>query len=187
MPKRLPLHPFQPPTLYNRLQAPAALRPWLLTQQSLTQKLKQTCQTLQVQVLSECWQTPLPQEARALKLPLGQKTWVRCVLLHCDQRPVLYARTIIPHCLPGNPWYALKKLGNQPLGEVLFQKPLAKRSGFTITQAPASQWPYLMDHLAAHTANQNTYARQSCFYKNNQPLLLTEAFLTPPNVIFLKK
>jgi len=168
-------HHWKPARLYHRLDATPDLKSWLLDQGSLTAKIRTDCPQMQVKVLSEKWQRPLSDEAQVLGLTKKQSTWVRCVLLECDQKPLVYARTVIPDCHIGNPWFHLKQLGNQPLGEVLFQLPTIERGAFEIARVAQHDWPELISEQPANLS----FARRSIFWQNRKPLLLTEAFLAP--------
>jgi len=161
---------WKPAALHGRF--PAHIRPWLTDRSSLTAKLKCQCHQFSVQRLFEDWAKPLPSERQKLKLPHTQKVWTRCVLLLCNDNPVVYARTLIPNFTPGNPWLKIQQLGNQPLGELLFQLPNLQRSAFEFSQTQAL-WPYLPDQLSFT----DTYARQCLFHQAKAPLLLTEVFL----------
>jgi len=164
---------WKPAALHGRF--PPHIQPWLADRGSLTAKLKQKCQHFEVQRLFEGWAMPLPSEQQKLKLPLGQKAWTRCVLLLCNGVPVVYARTLIPNFTPGNPWLQIQHLGNQPLGELLFQLPNLQRSPFEFCQTLA-HWPYLP--IENPQPLQRTQARRCLFQQDNAPLLLTEVFIT---------
>jgi chorismate--pyruvate lyase len=148
---------WQPVHLMQRLAPPRALRPWLSDRGSLTQGLRRLCPMLYVTVMDEGYQRPTRQEAIALQVAPDRHCWVRTVRLHCQGQTWVYARTVIPDLMPGNPWYALKQLGNQPLGEVLFNTPHLARSDFQLSRP-----------------NANDFARQSRFFRAQTPLLLTE-------------
>ena len=175
---------WKPQTLAQRWPLTPKQSQALLYSQSLTAKLRQSCPQLEVQVLSENFERPLAQEAFALGLPPNQRAWVRCVLLHCDQQPLIYARTIIPYLVPGNPWYVLKKLGNQPLGEVLFKLKNTQRSAFKVLKITRPGYFYL-PHAFQTALNQkgqtSFWGRQSLFTQFNARLLLTEVFLQLPS------
>lgn len=163
-----------PAGLIHRLKSPRQLHDWLLDPSSLTAKIRIGCPEMDLQILSETYEKPLISEAHHLKIPLSQKAWIRCVFLMCNGQPIVYARTVIPYWKTGNPWYALKHLGNRPLGEVLFQLPNLKRTPFQITQTHAHNWP----HLDLDPSKQiKTFARKSTFIQGKYPLLLTEAFI----------
>lgn len=154
-------------------QIPPEWRIWLTDRGSLTAKLKQHCQRFHVELLQQRDERPLPSELHALKLPQNSYCWVRTVLLYCDDAPVVYARTVIPHMRQQNPWQALRQLGNQPLGELLFQLPNIQRTPFEYARhTPNARWPHLPD--TPHTPR---YARRCQFHQKNAPLLLTELFL----------
>lgn len=164
-----------PDGLIHRLNCPTQLNHWLLDSGSLTAKIRLGCPQMEVSILSEVYEKPLASEARQLNIPLSQRAWIRCVFLMCHDQPIVYARTVIPHWQPGNPWYALKHLGNRPLGEVLFQLSDLKRTPFQITQTDAVNWP----HLELKNSEQiQTFARKSVFIQDRYPLLLTEAFIS---------
>lgn len=163
-----------PTGLIERLKSPKQLHHWLLDTGSLTAKIRLGCPDMEVNILSETYEKPLASEAQQLNIPLSQKAWIRCVFLTCDKQPIVYARTVIPYWQAGNPWYALKHLGNRPLGEILFQLPGLKRTSFQITQTHAINWPYID---LPHSEQIETFARKSIFFQNKYPLLLTEAFI----------
>ena len=152
---------WHPCGLLHRLDPPRHVRPWLRYRGSLTQVLRAECPSLRVQVLSEGYQRANPQEALALGIAPTRLCWVRTIVMHCRQQPWVYARTVIPNLGPGNPWYSLKQLGNQPLGEVLFNTPGLTRSDFHVSRL--------------HGWQPNLFARQSVFQPSTlTPLLLTE-------------
>jgi chorismate--pyruvate lyase len=132
---------------------------------------------MQVKVLSERWQIPLPCESRALQMPPRQPAWIRCVLLQCGHSSLIYARTVIPDLQPDNPWHAIQKLGNQPLGEILFEREAIHRSPFEFAYAPYPSWPDLAGAETQNALNENGFARRSLFLEHQAPLLLTEVFL----------
>ena len=88
---------WKPAILWQRLQLSPQEKSCLLETASLTAKFKQNCPNLIVEVLSEQWQVPLNYEKEQLGLNYDQRAWVRCVVLKCGQKPLLYARTIIPN------------------------------------------------------------------------------------------
>lgn len=172
------LNPFNrhwsPERLFRRLGLPSELKPWLLDKASLTEKLRQTFGELEVEVLAEGLAIPMTSEAQSLALAADEKAWVRCVCLHVNQQPLIYARTVIPYWQKNNPWFQLKHLGNRPLGEVLFQIPNLQRTPFELSEHRADYWP----HLYSDQPDAPTFARRCIFKQQQAPLLLTEVFLT---------
>ncbi|WP_084205662.1 chorismate--pyruvate lyase family protein [Thiomicrorhabdus chilensis] len=173
---------WKPASLLKRLPVSKEMASWLSTSGSLTRKIRQACPTMQVEVLSEGWQCPLPSEARALGLSLHQKVWVRSVVLKCGHTSWVFARTVIPNPPFANPWSWLQKLGNKPLGEVLFELKNVERSDFEFSQQSVDDWPLLNRHLNQNgliQSDKKCFARRSLFRQQQAPLLLTEVFLSP--------
>ncbi len=162
---------WKPCSVWQRFNLTIEAKNWLVNTPSLTAKIRYSCPDMTVEILSEKWQRPLNFEAKALRLKQGEFAWVRCVLLKCNHDNWIYARTVIPKMQTGNPWFALKKLGNQPLGEILFSLKQVKRSPFLLLKS-FSSWPYL-------PKQKPRLARQSIFTQKNHKLLLTEVFLEP--------
>lgn len=180
------------------MHASTALQSWLNTPGSLTARLRQQCAHLQVIVLAEGFTTPMPFEITRLNLGFKveqtiDQAWVRCVLLQCPSvnhsnpnnahnKPAqnwVYARTVIPNFTPQNPWANLQTLGNQPLGEILFEYPNIQRTPFAFFNPPLHIWPHLNPQPEG---TQKAYARSSIFTQINAPqnvypLHLTEVFL----------
>jgi len=167
--KDIYLTQWKPASLWQRLKISHQEKHWLLEEKSLTAKFKKQCPNLTVEILSEKWQAPLSYEKQQLGLKDNQHAWTRCIVLKCGQQNILYARTVIPNLTSGNTWFAIKKLGNKPLGEVLFNLKNITRSPFKILKRNYP-WQYLEQNTIAA-------ARYSLFKQDNQPLLLTEVFL----------
>ncbi len=159
-------------TFWQGLNLNTISKNWLLDTSSLTSKIRHHCPQMRVEVLSEKWQRPLSYEIKTLGLKQGEFAWVRCVLLKCDRENWVYARSVIPNMRSGNPWFALKKLGNKPLGEVLFNLKQIKRTPFLLSKT-SQAWPYL-------PCQKTRLARQSIFTQKGYNLLLTEVFLQNP-------
>jgi chorismate--pyruvate lyase len=109
--------------LYNpEVHGPA--RYWLKVEGSFTQALKYKClASFHVEVMSEGYGNPFPEEARRLGLQPRQQAWIREVRLCGDGHPWVLARTVIPrNCFEGK-GRQLRHLGNKPLGAYLFSGP----------------------------------------------------------------
>lgn len=176
-PRSKPGMHWKPARLLQRLTTERKLQQWLSLESSLTQKLKERCPELEVQVLSEELDVPLASEAQSLKLAFQEKAWIRCVLLRCQSNNWVYARTVIPNMQPENPWHELHNLGTKPLGEVLFDDKSLHRTPFEFNKVALKNWPYLNQHLALSEHRKPSFARRSTFVKQQTPLLLTEVFL----------
>lgn len=149
--------------------ATAHQQAWLCDRGSLTEKLRQRFQQIEVNIDQQGMATPLPWETQALNITPNQTTWVRAVHLTDAHQPLIYARSIIPDFQPHNPWFALQNLGTQPLGERLFSLPELTRSAFEFSYLTLADSPTPYP------------ARRCIFYHQTYPLLLTEVFLFLPH------
>lgn len=162
--------------------APAPLRPWLVDNSSLTLKLKARCQHFRVKRLHQRRARCLRDEAAILHLPSAMQTWEREVLLYCDQRPMVFAHTVVPLSATANDWPLFNALGERSLGTTLFGDPLVKRGQLQFARL-RPQHPLFKRALAAlHDADipapqvSALFARR-CLYRRKQGLLLvTEVF-----------
>ncbi|MFA7387304.1 MAG: chorismate lyase, partial [Thiohalobacteraceae bacterium] len=73
------------------------LRNWLFDATSLTRRVREACAgSFRVRVERQLWERPRWDECRALALRGPRRALIREVHLLCDQRPWVFARTIIP-------------------------------------------------------------------------------------------
>ena len=104
------------------------MRDWLEDTGSLTRRVQTTCAgDFAVALLGLRRQRPLPSEAGRLQLPRGGVALVREVCLSCDLHPWVFARTLIPLNSLSGAARRLTRLGNRPLGALLFADPHAER------------------------------------------------------------
>ncbi|GAA5216416.1 chorismate--pyruvate lyase family protein [Corallincola platygyrae] len=164
-------------------QAPACLEDadeavtdWLLDQTSLTARLKQQCQTFTVKVLGEGVQAFTPDEQILLHCR-GQRGFVREVVLLCDDRPWVFARTVVPSATLER-GKELGQLGSKPLGALLFSTPGMSRDLVEFTQLSSEHG---LNQLAlaegAQAKPRELWGRRSRFCLPAGELLLSEIFL----------
>lgn len=140
--------------------------------------MRQACAgSFRVQVLSQGWARPLRSEARALGSRRGRRCIVRQVLLLCDERPWVFARTVIPVTSLHGPQRHLMHLGSRPLGAVLFADKSMRRGVVELTRiAPAhGLYRYATANLQRKPAA--IWGRRSVFRVGGRPLLVSEIFL----------
>ena len=154
---------------------PDAVADLLYDSASLTARLIRKCAgRFHVEVLSERRITVTPDEMRALRLPFRRRALVREVLLRCDRQAWVYARTVIPlHSLQG-PLRRLTRLGNRPLGAVLFADPGMRREEMEVTRVSPDHACY---SGLRHGGEEVVWGRRSVFRINRRPLLVSEFFL----------
>ncbi|MDH5395751.1 MAG: chorismate lyase [Gammaproteobacteria bacterium] len=157
---------------------PADIAPWLFEQGSLTRRILQNCKnTFRVEVLSQDWQRPMLNEAMRLGARAEQHALIREVLLYCGDTPWVYARSVLPYKTLTGPRRHLGKLGNRPLGEILFSDPGIQRDALEIAKIKQGQ---RMFNRATHrlpALPEFVWGRRSVFYLHDKPLLVNEVFL----------
>jgi chorismate--pyruvate lyase len=160
-------------------QAPAGLRDWLVSKSSLTQRLIDRCsEDFKVRVLAQAIERPLASEAEILELPRCRYSFVRQVQLLCGDMPIVYARTVIPYEIALNRLRGLTRLGARPLGAVLFSTPGMRRGEIQLAKITPLQRLYSTAHQGIGGLSQPIWGRRSLFYLYNQPLLVSEIFLS---------
>jgi len=127
---------------------------WIRDDQSLTQKLKKKYQDFRVEVHK---QEELEIYNHEINLLGNEENFiVREVSLYGDNQPVVFARSVIPK---NSKTDSIIKIGNKPLGEILFTDPSILREPIEIT------------------FHNNIWGRRSVFVMNNSRILVSEFFL----------
>jgi chorismate--pyruvate lyase len=157
---------------------PAEMAGWLFDPGSLTTRLIRACPgRFHVQVISQVWRPPLHNESKRLGMRQRQMSFIREVYLCCDERPWVFARTVIPRKSLTGQQQHLADLGSRSLGSVLFADPHMRRDEIEVACLHATEQLY---HKAVATLSQHPaciWGRRSVFYLNNKPLLVSEIFL----------
>jgi len=167
------------PTLYlgggERIppyRIPRPLRPWLLDPGSLTKRLLAVSGgDFRVQVLRQGHLPANQHERTALALEDRRWPFLREVHLRCHEQPWVFARTVIPQATLQGPARALTRLGSKPLGAVLFNHPQVRRGPIAVYRLQASRIS------PSCRGNGVIWGRQSLFYLQQMPLLVSEYFL----------
>ncbi|MGD8589287.1 MAG: chorismate lyase [Chromatiales bacterium] len=158
---------------------PSGYRDWLLDEGSLTRRVMLACADRQfrVRLLHQGWLRPLYSEGRVLRLRRGGMTLIREVELVCDQTPWVFARTVIPATSLKGSARRLKRLGEKPLGAVLFSHSKLRR-GITQVARLSPRHP-LYDAATVHVAAKpnELWGRRTLFYLSGRPILVNEIFL----------
>lgn len=150
------------------------IRPWLLDQGSLTQRLVKASQGhFQVQVLLQEWQRPRPSETAMLGMKPREKAIIREVALLCHGQPWVFARSVIPCRSLSGRLRRLRKFNNSSLGDMLFRDPSMRRSAFEITRidGTSQQLPKAMRQATA------LWGRRCRFELAAKPIMVSEVFL----------
>jgi chorismate--pyruvate lyase len=174
---------WQPHPRLRRGVIPQPVRGWLLDSTSLTRRLTAACGgRFRVEVDFEGWTRPMLNEAEALGLPPARNAWIRQVYLLCDERPWVFARTVIPASTLTGRERRLRHLKTRPLGAVLFADPSMQRGVVEVARLTPrdSLYPRATARLTPRPAE--VWGRRSVFRLHAKPLLVSEIFLAdlPP-------
>ena len=157
---------------------PAEIDPWLFDKGSLTRRIVLNCKKqFRVEVLSQRWQRPMLNEAMRLGVKAEHHALIREVLLYCGDIPWVFARSVLPHKTLTGPRRMLGKLGNRPLGEILFSDPGIHRDALEVACIKKEQRMFDSATERLGYPPESVWARRSVFYLHNKPLLVNEVFL----------
>jgi len=148
------------PQLQHRIPS-YALKGWLRNRGSLTERLvEKSGGEFRVEVLRQYWGRARLDEAKTLGLSPRHRVMIREVILHGNNSPWVYARSILPARSLDRSLRHLKRLGNRPLGALLFSDPHMQRGEIEVAR------------------HKQGWGRRSVFYLQGQPLLVSETFLS---------
>lgn len=169
----------------NGVNAPKALRGWLTDTMSLTMKLMQHSSRFRVRKLSQQRGFCLADEWTTVALSRRVHVQEREVLLLCDERPVVYAHTIVPLDATASDWPFFGRLGERSLGTTLFGDPRVERGELQYARL-RTQHPLTRRAQAAvgsTAVGSILFARRCLYRRRNGNLLVTELFL--PSILEL--
>lgn len=155
---------------------------WLFEQGSLTRRIQKCCnKTFHVKVLSQKWLRPMLNESIRLQVKPEQRALIREVILYCGDTPWVFARSVLPgKTLTGRRRF-LGKLGNRPLGEVLFSDPDIYRDELEVACINKGQRMYSNATDCLLNKPEKLWGRRSVFHLHKKTLLVNEIFL--PGII----
>ncbi len=146
---------------------------WLFDASSLTARLVALHgKDFSVRVISQQWQKLDAEEASAMALVGVRSALVRQVLLCAGDRPLVYARTVIPSTTIQGAQRRYANMGNRPLGAMLFADRTMCREAVQVAILPAK-------HAANHyvKTDEPVWGRRSVFRVTGKPILVCEYFL----------
>jgi chorismate--pyruvate lyase len=131
--------------------------------------------------LREGWQRPLIDEARCLRVPRGRYAWTREVWLGVDGTPQVFARTVVPAPLARGSLAGLTRLGNRPLGDLLFGRRALQRGSMALARLSPADWLHAraLTATGVEALDDHFWTRRSVFRFDDRGLLVTEVFLKP--------
>ena len=171
-----------PVTLSSHWQKPDScvldecLQSWLLDPTSLTARLKTHCHQFRVELLGQQVEYCQAHEAVA-DIPVGEKVLVREVLLYCDDKPHVFARSLLPLSSLTGEEQALTNLGSQSLGQVLFNNPSLERKMIEVAAFDLNSSVGGLAKNLQLSFTHTLWGRRSIFMLENKPLMVSEVFL----------
>ncbi|KJZ04175.1 chorismate--pyruvate lyase [Pseudoalteromonas piscicida] len=172
MPLQLPL---ELPWLKNTqlVDVEPALSPYLLETQSLTAKLKETCDKFSVTVLANEFRNA----PDALRTELSEQVWCREVTLNCNGKAAVFGQSWLNEsaCTVG-----MDAIGETPLGELLFTDSNWQRGTLEFLRLSTADYPALIELIAPTTgvAPERLFARRSWFKNGKAKILVCEVFIS---------
>jgi chorismate lyase len=155
---------------------PENVQSWTYESGSLTRRLRNYYgDAVGVKVLLQRWSNPFLSERRLLKLPEHRHSLTREVLLYADGKPLILARTIIPASTIKAAKSNLSKLGNRPLGEIIFSYPKLERIAMDVALINQSTWT--QSAIAEAGIDQPIWGRRTVYAIAHRQMLVSEFFL----------
>jgi len=155
-------------------QLPDVVRSWLFDASSLTARLiRYSSGKFHVELLSQEIRRPTLDEAKALNVSSDRFALIRQVYLCCDNKVVVYARTVIPLSTLTGAERSYANLGSRPLGAMLFSDRSMQREEVMVTRL--SPGNILYEKTGAQ--NEIVWGRRSVFKVGGKPLLVSEYYL----------
>jgi chorismate--pyruvate lyase len=161
---------------------PAAVLCWLRDPASLTRRLQHACAgDFSVRLLYQGWGRAMRNESRALGVRSHHLSLLRQVQLLCDDKPWVYARTVIPRSTLSGRERRLAFLGNRPLGALLFADPSMRRGPVEVACIRREHPVFTLATQGLAHPPVNIWGRRSVFTLHDKPLLVSEIFL--PDIV----
>ena len=162
----------------QRGRIPPRVRAWLLDQGSLTRRVQCACGgCFRVRLLAQGWGRPLASERRLLGMRRGEIAVIREVQLLCDERPWVFARTLIPAGSLKGAARRLTRLGERPLGAVLFADRRVRRGDTQLARLSPRRQLFAAAAQGLNPPPADLWGRRTLFYYGRHPLLVNEIFL----------
>jgi chorismate--pyruvate lyase len=162
----------------RRLDIPRGLARWLADEASLTRRLQVACGGgFHVRVVHQGWGRPAAGESRLLRMRRAETAILRAVELRCEAEPWVYAHTVIPARSLRGPVRRLARLGDRPLGAVLFADPGVRRGPTQVARLSPRHDLFQAATAALRQRPGELWGRRTLFHKAGKALLVNEIFL----------
>ena len=108
-------------------------------------------------------------------ITIGVSIVLREVMLHANGKPLILARTIIPASTIKAAKSNLSRLGNRPLGEIIFSYPKLERIAMDVALVKQSTWT--QSAIAEAGIAQPIWGRRTVYAIAHKQMLVSEFFL----------
>lgn len=162
--------------------ASPTLADWLLDSNSLTSRLVANCEHFRVELLGQkIISCPATESCSAIQK--GEQVLVREVLLICDEVPHVFARSLLPLASLTGEQKHLATLGEQPLGQAIFNNPSLRRAQIEIATFDhnSAVGQLSQQFVSSPLPPFLLWGRRSLFYIDAKPLSVAEVFLPASN------
>ena len=105
----------------------AEIKSWLLEQGPITKRIKSIAE-FRLELIQDELSDATEDEILFLKID-SEEFRIREVILYGNENPMVFARTIIPNTTIEKGLRELGKIGNKPLGDILFEKDIFSKEG----------------------------------------------------------
>lgn len=157
--------------------------PWLRDHGSLTRRIQQRCDAFNVRNVYAGLAMANRDEVSLLNISRPQLIYSRNVFLYADNKPVVFAHSVVAAHHLHQAWHALQHLGSRPLGALLFSHPLVQRAPLRFKALKPDHPLYRQAVGVMQVKPQRLWARRSVFTLHGASLLVTEVFL--PDILKL--
>ena len=170
----------------KKINGKSEFRFWLSNRKSLSKRVKNIAQ-FQVVMIRPSIIKFLKIERDKFKNIRDSQLYLREVMIYADGRIIMYARTVTPKINLRGFWRGIKKLQDNPLSDIIFEKKVIKRSSFIYSRFSKNDDISKSVRNCGHNDSNILVSRQSQFNYNKKSVLLTEVFFKNfENLKFIK-
>ncbi len=160
-----------------------SLKPWLVDEGSLTQRIQSCCRRFGLKLLAQKFDLPCRDERSCAGLRAAESYLVREVSLQCGRVPVVFAHSVIGRRAHRGAWRLVAALGAKSLGTALFARAGAKRYGVAFRCLRRTDALYARAAGLLPRPPVRLWARRSLFLLQGARIAVTEVFL--PGIVTL--
>ena len=156
---------------------PEQLKPWLLTSESLTKRLRASLPDVSINLLNANWDNTTWWDKYILNIQY-ERAYIRQVIISSATNQCWFARTVIPQATYEKRASLFANLSSKSLGDVLFHDKSFKRQQLAFYPVTSSDIEY---HWAmaysSHSIAKQLWVRRSVFMVEGEALYILEVFL----------